>query len=608
MARDDADAGPSTENQPSRLLLSEAAFDELAIGAGSPAVIAKLREGQWSRRLIMLRAFYEAATADPGSFDPLDQVDAAWQALERAHETAPDPVAAIIMHPQVGSWLAYALRRFRGGADSPAPLYVDFGQFNALALAAAAAAGQTYSTSVPLRDGRLMLPCLGMVEFAGCSPWEIADAETKDGRIWFQHGGRQIEVPETPDADTDGWLPLRRLEVEAGGVRLSLVLDDLDPMRDLADPIPPARLSAAGVARWAELLQGAWSILVTDHRPVAEALAAGVTSLVPLPAGDGWDTRSASTGDAFGAIMCSPPPDAATLAVSLWHEFMHIKLGGLMHLIPLTDGPGEPVRYAPWRDDPRPLAGLLQGVYAFSGIAAFWRRQRLASGSPIDDFEYAYARTQTIEGLDNARKTDGLTEYGGRFIDRLAAELDGWRDDVIGDEAERLAALVADSHRAGWRIRHCRPASGDVDALVAAWVRQSSAPVHIGASTVIPDPRMQHWSQGRLGLARRRIVAPDRYAEAPAEDWGGSLSDADLALFASDPDGAAKALADQIVADPAPADSWTGLGLALAAGGGHPAGSALLERPEVVAAVYRALPPGAAPIDVAAWVGRVAGV
>ncbi|MFD0517004.1 hypothetical protein [Paractinoplanes durhamensis] len=91
-------------------------------------------------------------------------------------------------------------------------------------------------------------------------------------------------------------------------VRLTVWLDDLDPMRDLADPVPPARLSDPAVARWTGLLAGAWDILVERHRPLAEALAAGVSSLVPLPVGEGWGTRSASSGDAFGAIMCSLPP------------------------------------------------------------------------------------------------------------------------------------------------------------------------------------------------------------------------------------------------------------------------------------------------------------
>jgi HEXXH motif-containing protein len=212
------------------------------------------------------------------------------------------------MHPQVGNWLAYALRRQLAGAQSSAPIHMDFGQFNTLALAAAATARRPFSTVVPLRDGRVMVPRLGMAHFSGCTAWDVAEAGTEAGRIWFRRGGKQIDVP-AGDGDADGWWSLRQVTVGEDPA-LTVWLDDLDPMRDLADPVAPARLSVAELARWTALLDEAWTILTRDHAELAAALAVGVTSLVPLPAGDGWDTRSASTGEAFGAIMCSPPPDA----------------------------------------------------------------------------------------------------------------------------------------------------------------------------------------------------------------------------------------------------------------------------------------------------------
>jgi HEXXH motif-containing protein len=601
--------GEQDRDRHTRLRLSESAFQELAHGGGSPAVVAALWDGQWSRRLVMLLAFHHAASVDPTLFGPLPPVAAAWQALEDAQQAAPAEITALIMHPQVGNWLAYALRRRRGGAQSPAPIHIDFGQFNTLALAAAALAGQPFSTVVPLRDGRVMVPRLGMAHFAGAAPWDVAEAGTEDGRIWFRRGGEQVDVP-SDGGDAAGWWSLPQVTVGESPA-LTVWLDHLDPMRDLADPVPPAPLSPAELARWTELLDGAWAILTRDHAGLAAALAVGVTSLVPLPSGDGWDTRSASTGEAFGAIMCSPPPDAETLAVSLGHEFMHIKLGGLMHLVPLTQTAGVPSLYAPWRDDPRPPGGLLQGVYAFFGIAAFWRQQCRAvpSDNRLHDFEYAYARMQTAEALEIARNAGGLTERGFAFTDGLAQELAAWSGDDIDEEAAALARLVADGHRAGWRIRHCRPEAADIDALAGLWPDKATAALHLGPSTVLPDPEMRHWSPGRLGLARRRLLAPDRYHDTRAEDWAADLTDADLALFAGDADTAVKGFAEQLIADPEAVDAWTGLGLASAIASPGPAARALLERPEVVLAVHRRLVAGPgespAPRDLADWVGRL---
>lgn len=605
----ESEADPLSDNSPAKHTLSEADFAELSIGGGSADVIRELWGGQISRRLVLLRAFYDAANGEPTLLGPMPPIKDAWQALERAQESDPDAVKALIAHPQVGSWLAYALRRLRGGARSDAPLHIDFGQIHVLALAAAALARQSMTTRVPLRDGRVMVPCFGMASFEDCGPWDVADAEVEDGRIRFSHRGRVVEVPETPETDADGWWGLRRVTIHADP-SLSVWLDDLDPMRDLADPVPPVRLSDAEVQRWTDLLRDAWAILSKGHPEIAQAMAAGVTSLVPLPIGDGWDTRSASTGDAFGAILCSPPPDAVTLAVSLAHEFMHIKLGGLMHLLPIIERDSTATLYAPWRDDPRPLGGLTQGVYAFVGIAAFWRRHRhdvTGTEQRLAHFEYCYARAQAQEGLANARTAGGLTPHGEAFLAGLATEVDSWSQDTVPEEIATLSHLVALGHRIGWRLRHCRPSDEDIEALAAAWSTETATSLHIGPSIVHPDPEMRHWSQGRLGLARRKILAPEHCLTAPNASWGRGLTDADLLLFEGDAAAARDCFAKQIAEDPEQADAWTGLGLALDAGRPHGGAGhrAMTERPEVVRAVYRRIATDPSrrpsPLDVAAW-------
>ncbi|MFG1605999.1 HEXXH motif domain-containing protein [Actinoplanes sp. NPDC049265] len=578
----------------SRIELPESDFHQLAIGGGSPDVVKRLWDSEHSRRLVMLRAFLEADG---------DDISEAWSVLETAERVAPGAVRELIMHPQIGSWLAYGLRRHRGGATSSAPSRHEFAHLNTVAIAAAALAGQTFRTSVPLRAGQVMVPLFGMARFDACADWDSAEAGTEDGRIWLRHGDQLVTVP-ADGSDAPGWWALRRLTV-GDSLRLTVWLDDLDPWRDLADPVRPARLSADAFARWADLLDGAWRILLEGHRELAEGLAAGVTSLVPLPVGDGWDTRSASTGDAFGAIMCSPPPDPKTLAVSLAHEFTHIKLGGLMHLFTMTDGVGRPSLYAPWRDDPRPAGGLLQGIYAFFAITDFWRRQRLVQRDVLDDFEYAYSKAMTEEALTIALRDGDLSDRGRRFAEALGEAMREWPDDDVDGPAARLALIVADGHRAGWRIRHCHPRAEDVDALVAAWNGDTGERVALKPSDVQPDPEMKHWSAGRLGLARRRLRSPEHYAEARHADWGATLSDADLLLFAGEPAKAAAAFAEEIAADPDSFDAWTGLGLALRedSPAHSPAGTALTTRPEVVLAVHRRSPAARSPIDLATWIG-----
>ncbi|GAA3300168.1 hypothetical protein GCM10020295_40210 [Streptomyces cinereospinus] len=103
------------------------------------------------------------------------------------------------------------------------------------------------------------------------------------------------------------------------------------------------------------------------------------------------------------------------------HEFQHIKLGALINLGPLTEpppdpGPPEELFYAPWRDDPRPLEGLLQGIYAFFGVARFWRAHRRTADAayvPLAHFEFALWRAQVWSVLTEAHGHRLLTPLGG---------------------------------------------------------------------------------------------------------------------------------------------------------------------------------------------------
>lgn len=594
--------------------LPEEYFAELSRGKGSPEVIEYLWTTELSRRLLLLRTIYDDIQRDAELQTRLPASTECWRTLGKAQAVAPQRFTALLMQPQVGSYFAYVLRRWRNGAQSSAPKHTDYGQINTLALCAAALAGLPFSTTVPLRAGRVMLPCLGMAYFEGCEHWDVAEADVTGGRIRLRYRRQTVEVPADPGTDTQGWWGLRRLNLSAGGSTLTVWLDDLDPMRDLADPIQPGRLPGVEVERWTGLLRDAWTILSQTQPELAEAIAAGVTSFVPLPPADGWDTRSASSGDAFGAVLCSPPPDALTLAVALAHEFMHVKLGGLMHLLPMSRGGEALSLYAPWRDDPRPLGGLIQGIYAFVGIAAFWRRYRdrvTGTEQELANFEYAYARAQAKTGLATARAAAGVTPAGLAFIDGLDSEVGSWESDAIPPEVDGLARLVADGHRAGWRIRHCHPDRQAIAGLAAAWAaRDPARAVGVGQSAVHPDPAMRHWSQARLGLARRRIVSRDRIHEARGESWGEPLTDGDLALFGGEPAKAANEFVEQIYGDGGSVDAWIGLGLSLTANrhaseADHAAGAAILTRPEVVLAAYlqatAAAQPPPPPVEFAGW-------
>nr|WP_235038761.1 HEXXH motif-containing putative peptide modification protein [Kibdelosporangium aridum] len=147
-------------------------------------------------------------------------------------------------------------------------------------------------------------------------------------------------------------------------------IDDNNPYREFADPREPDLLTEAEWTRWQELFDSAWDMLTQRHRGYAEELSAGLRTFVPVRGNQGFAGSSSSA--AFGAIALSSKNSAAALADVLIHELQHSKLNALLELVTLRHEGAEHCGYAPWRPDPRPLTGLLHGIYAFVSVVEFF--------------------------------------------------------------------------------------------------------------------------------------------------------------------------------------------------------------------------------------------
>lgn len=593
-------------------------FDALCSGLGGPEAVRELRRTEYSRRLLLLKLVFEALDASAATRGPLAPAHTAWETLSDAQAVAPAEVEDLLMHPQVGSWAAYAVRRARGKVSGDQPLWIDLGALHTLSLIAAARVGLHRRMRLPVWHGRIMFPTLGVAFISDFAEPGYTEAEAGDRRIRLPAADVEIFLPssvagsghstarpsaaamssgELLQADEGNWWALRKIRAGTEP-RLVAWLDDLDPFRNFGTPVPPERLSAQEYAQWHDQADRAWELLCRDHPETATAMTAAVVSIAPLPAADGWLCRSGSSGEAFGGLLVSMPFDEVALASALVHEFQHIKLGALMHLVPLCQEGSTAWFYAPWRDDPRPLAGLLQGVYAYVGITAFWReRRRAVEGTTlaIADLEFAYARVQTGEALRILADATALTPWGDYLLARLSERLLPWLDEPVPAEAARLAALLATGHRAGWRIRHLRANPADVDALERAWREGRKARVPRAPDTAAPGPEGQ-WSMSFAMLIRKHVVRPAVPLSDSMRERGVTQADVDLVRGER-----ARAKAEylrRLSEDGDDLDAWLGLGLA------EESCRALLDRPEHVLAGYRRLAAdGGAPdpADFAAW-------
>lgn len=582
-------------------------FDALARLEGDEDTTRRLRRAERSRRKLLIHALLTEAAKTPGLSGPLPPLDSAWELLARAEARAPKAVNRMLTNPYTGSWAGYTTRLLQNRMDGVGPLWIHLGHAHAIAASAAIRAALDFETIIPVWHGNAVLPSLGMARFPVTTTFSVAAVRGVAGQYLVTHDGTTVSLPATPDSDGPGWWGIRRVRSRVGAHRFSLLLDDLDPYRGLYEPIPPERLPDKDIADWQRLIDEACQLIATHLPGLARTMPVGLTSLVPRPQVL-FRNLSASTGEAFGSAVVGLPADGAALADILIHEFQHIVLGGLLHLVELYEPDPRERIYVAWRDDPRPLSGALQGVYAFFGVTAFWRALAAAEvNARRSAFEFAYWRRQTWRTLQVLRTDATLTAAGRRFLDGIAERLGSWQDEAVPAEADELAEAARRDHVAGWRIRHLRPKPSVVTELAEAWLNgRSRPPATIDATDLPPTPVPDGaWSPARIDLIR--LAVSDGTA-----DGGPAVPDATAADFAYTSGAFTEAIEGyraELSTDPDRPASLVGLGLALSARGPHPAARALLHCPELVRAVHRNLrtsaPRPPAVEQLAAWIGQL---
>jgi HEXXH motif-containing protein len=420
--------------------LEPALFDGLAGGAGGAAAIEALRAAQLSKHLQLISRLLEHW---PGR---LDERDGLAYTIELARKQAPERFADVFGAPLVGAWTAIANRAVGRGAATQA----DFGQLLALAMVACAATGVDGSAEVPVRDGSVTVPGVGAAVVGTTNPGagDSAELTATGGRLTVRHATTVVEVPEGPAKEGPGWQPVRQLQAGFGARRIRVGLDDLDPYRHGHHAPPAPRLSLSDVDGWRALFSAAWDLLAQRLPERAGELEVGLRTLVPLVQTDVRAARSATIRHAFGVFGLTRPPSAAEFAVTLVHEFQHSKLSAILDLTPLTDQADRRRYFAPWRVDARPLAGLLQGVYAFVGVADTWRALREVNADAGSRF--AEARLQVDRGLTSVEESGALTPDGVALAARLRQTTDTMLAEPVPPAAARAAEQALGRTRRLW--------------------------------------------------------------------------------------------------------------------------------------------------------------
>jgi HEXXH motif-containing protein len=586
---------------PSPHHLDETVLSALGVGEFTVASIRKLAAAESSKHALLLEAIRRASN-QAGPAEGGTEITNAISVLAEVQARAPGVISEILALPQLGFWAADCLTRLRAGRPGePAPsLSADLGHLAGFAAVAALRAGHHCELKLPVRDGRVFFPALGVARLAGQrgagragaaenarEAWACLRIDTRGAKVVL--GARSVSLPvgsvRRPPRAGRHWSPVRRLRARSAGITLEVILEDADPFLTRLGP-PVARGTRHQLRAWRRRFRKAWRILTRHHRTTALGLASGLTTLVPLQAPDGRRPFSATSGLAWGAIAVSLPQDALDLAEALIHEFHHLVLSAIDDVTPLLSGDRGELRYAPWRDDPRPLDGLIQGAYAYLGLARFWRQQRHTGRRRLrrrGEVEFARERRAALRVARGLAGQAALTDAGRCLVTAMVSGLNTWQQDAVPAWAEAMACEAAAEHWLRWRLAHLRPHARTVEVLARAWV--AGAPQATAAAplpvTVVPWTRAV--PDGRSRLLALRYRDPRRLRRELRD--GARVDASDAALLRGDAAGARAGYLNE-TRPGVNAGGWVGLIIARRRLAGRQAEWVLAEQPDVIAAVY----------------------
>jgi HEXXH motif-containing protein len=211
--------------------------------------------------------------------------------------------------------------------------------------------------------------------------------------------------------------------VAAGFIEVNDSDDDLRlPGRVKAEFQP---LDDVSTVEWQEMLSEAWETLLDTDAALAAEIRATLKVIVPVVSSNPTKHLSATYSETWGTVHMSYSRRVAVILEALVHEYMHNKLNTLLSVDPVIVGPtNEAIFYSPFRSDPRPLLGLLHGIFAFHGVTRFWevflrRPQAHADGAWVQRRALElYCKVQIA--INDLQSVAQLTPIGKTLLDTIA--------------------------------------------------------------------------------------------------------------------------------------------------------------------------------------------
>lgn len=364
-----------------------------------------------------LSSFDRLLEADPAIFTQVWQEPRAYFWTRMAFQLTDAKLNGAALSPLAGDYV-----RELGTTNIAEGLRIHLEKFREFELAAAVLGGNDWHGEQPLN---VELPwAIPATDLAVVGKGSCEITAFRAGRIQLRLNGVEHTMPLGGGADPLVTSPI----VEHAGCRLRLQPQALARL-GLA-PVDAVLAEGDGYARrHTELLRGALAA-IEHYVPEMFEQICGTVRIVGLKSSDG-DFTNVSFSELPGAMLLSVIDHPLVMADRVIHEFHHNRLFHIEDSGSLfaADCPAEESYYSPWRNDRRPLKGVLHGLYVYIAVGRFWLQVHREGGLSAADQTLVTDQLLRI-GRQVALARDELTRHarftppGEGLFAQLSADVD----------------------------------------------------------------------------------------------------------------------------------------------------------------------------------------
>lgn len=213
-------------------------------------------------------------------------------------------------------------------------------------------------------------------------------------------------------------------------------------------------LTPTSTIKWLSTLEEAWFWIDSCSTLLASEIVMGVQSLVPVHSHAIDVHRSQTFREIPGLLVLSWMPDTSVIVEALVHEYHHHKLNALLNLDPIiVEGSPEAIYYSPWRDDPRPLSGILQGIYVFQAVLEYGHKILkidipLLQEKRLQQRVYA-AKQQLLTALKVLKTNAEFSLIGQALIEAIEENIDRVEPEISQTEKQLIDVRLKE-HQQKW--------------------------------------------------------------------------------------------------------------------------------------------------------------